>query len=58
MEVSGQLHASKRAPSTHWIGVWVGTSSSRNLFSSPPCPDQLWNPPNHLCTGYQELFWG
>jgi hypothetical protein len=46
MEVSGQLHAQaalcpgKRAPSTHWIGGWVGPRTGLDTVvkrnSKPP----------------------
>ena len=26
------------------------------FFSSLPCPDRRWGPPNHLSIGYRELF--
>jgi hypothetical protein len=32
---------------------------SWEFFSSPPCPERLWDPPNLLSNGYQGLFpWG
>jgi hypothetical protein len=36
------------------IGVWVPVGS--RIFSSPPRPDRLCGPPNHLSNGYRGLF--
>jgi hypothetical protein len=26
------------------------------MLSSPPCPDRLWGPLRHLCSGYRGLL--
>jgi hypothetical protein len=31
-------------------------SNSSNIFSSLPCPEQLWSPPSFLPSAYQGLF--
>jgi hypothetical protein len=45
-----------------WATGWmIGDSSPDKgweIFSSPPCPDRLWDPPSLLSNGYQELFSG
>jgi hypothetical protein len=39
-------------------GLGVCVSLGSRIFSSPPCPDRHWDPPN-LSNGYQGLFpWG
>jgi hypothetical protein len=66
----GRFTPRERAPGTHWIGVWVGSSAVLNevvkrKIPSPRPGTKLWNP-NHpvrspalyrlSCHGYLTLF--
>ena len=39
-----------------WALFIMHVGGQRVFFSSLPCPDRRWGPPNHLSIGYRELF--
>jgi hypothetical protein len=48
--VEGVRNASRK------LLVDVSFPGNAKLFSSPQCPDRIWDPPSHLSNGYRGLF--